>query len=88
MEGNARRRQGRIKKELNYIEEKTEEKESNILNEKIVIEPEFPAEVKKEIIYEDISNIDKELLRYTKKNFKWPSIKTSSLKTTPKKRIR
>ena len=76
-----------IKKELNYIEEKTEERESNISNEKIIIEPEFPAEVKKEIIYEDISNIDRELLRYKKNNFKWPSIKTSSLKTTPKKEL-
>ena len=73
----------KIKKEHNA----TKENESNISDEKILFEPEFPAEVKKEIIYEDISNIDKELLRYTKKNFKWPSIKTSSLKTTPKKEL-
>ena len=73
----------KIKKEHNS----TKENESNISDEKILFEPEFPAEVKKEIIYEDISNIDKELLIYTKKNFKWPSIKTSSLKTTPKKEL-
>ncbi|MDG2101411.1 MAG: DNA translocase FtsK [Dehalococcoidia bacterium] len=41
-------------------------------------------EVIKEIIYDENSNIDKELDKFLIKEHKWPKIKTEDLKTTPK----
>ena len=44
-------------------------------------------EIKKEIIYDDRPNIDKELDRFSIREFNWPKIKTNFLKLTPKKEL-
>ena len=65
--------------------------DSRIENTKIeedkLFSRDISTEIKKEIIYDDRPNIDKELDRFSIREFNWPKIKTNFLKLTPKKEL-
>ncbi|MCH2673733.1 MAG: DNA translocase FtsK [Dehalococcoidia bacterium] len=71
-------------REINIDDPKIEDTK---IEEDKLFSRDISTEIKKEIIYDDRPNIDKELDRFSIREFNWPKIKTNFLKLTPKKEL-
>ena len=71
-------------REINIDDTKIEDTK---IEEDKLFSRDISTEIKKEIIYDDRPNIDKELDRFSIREFNWPKIKTNFLKLTPKKEL-